>query len=62
MALRKILTEGNPSLKKTCRPYTEFGPRLWQLLDDMKETMTDANGVGVAAPPVGILSLALLVL
>ncbi|MBR4579504.1 MAG: peptide deformylase [Oscillospiraceae bacterium] len=62
MALRKILTEGNPSLKKTCRPYTEFGPRLWQLLDDMKETMTDANGVGLAAPQVGILRRACVVL
>lgn len=62
MALRKVLTEGNPSLKKVCRPYTEFGPRLWELLDDMKETMLSENGVGLAAPQVGILRRACVVL
>lgn len=62
MALRKILTEGNPSLRKVCRPYTEFGPRLGQLLDDLKETMLDDNGVGLAAPQVGILRRACVVL
>ncbi len=62
MALRTILTEGNPSLRKVCRPYTEFGPRLGQLLDDMKETMLEDNGVGLAAPQVGILRRACVVL
>ena len=39
MALRNILTEGNPSLYKVCRPYGEFNQRLAVLLDDMAETM-----------------------
>ena len=55
MALRNILTEENPALRKVCRPYTAFDERLHQLLDDMKETLLDANGVGLAAPQVGIL-------
>ena len=55
MAIRKILTEGNPALKKTCRPVTSFDERLAVLIDDMKETLAQANGVGLAAPQVGIL-------
>ena len=55
MALRKILTEENPALKKVCRPVTAFDDRLGILIDDMKETLRDANGVGLAAPQVGIL-------
>ncbi len=55
MALRMILTEGNPSLNKVSRPVSSFDDRLAVLLDDMKETMTHANGVGLAAPQVGIL-------
>ena len=55
MAIRKILTEGHPTLKKTSRPVTSFDKRLATLIDDMKETMTAANGVGLAAPQVGIL-------
>lgn len=51
MALRNILTEENPALRKVCRPYTAFDERLHQLLDDMKETLSQANGVGLAAPP-----------
>lgn len=62
MALRIILTEDHPSLRKVCRPYTEFSPRLHQLLDDMKETMLAENGVGLAAPQVGILRRACVVL
>lgn len=62
MALRNVLTDGNPSLRKVCRPYTEFGERLHQLLDDMKETMMKENGVGLAAPQVGILRRACIVL
>ena len=55
MALRKIVTQGDPCLHKVCRPVTEFNEHLWQLLDDMAETMTEANGVGLAAPQVGVL-------
>ena len=55
MALRKILTEPNPTLHKVCRPVTEFNRRLHTLLDDMADTLAEANGVGLAAPQVGIL-------
>ena len=55
MALRKILTQGDPALNKVCRPVEKFDERLHILLDDMKETLTQANGVGLAAPQVGIL-------
>ena len=55
MALRNILTEGNPSLYKKSRPVVKFDDRLHLLLDDMKETLLDAEGVGLAAPQVGIL-------
>lgn len=55
MAIRNIVTEGEPVLRKVCRPITEFNERLWTLLDDMTETMHKANGVGLAAPQVGIL-------
>ncbi len=62
MALRNVLTDDHPSLRKVCRPYSEFGPRLHQLLDDLKETMLEENGVGLAAPQVGILRRACVVL
>ena len=55
MAIRTILVEGNPTLKKTSRPVTSFDDRLATLIDDMKQTMVQANGVGLAAPQVGIL-------
>ena len=55
MALRKIVTVGDPILTKKCRPVTKFDDRLATLLDDMFETMHDANGVGLAGPQVGIL-------
>ncbi|MBO4211813.1 MAG: peptide deformylase [Oscillospiraceae bacterium] len=55
MALRNILTEGNPTLNKVCRPVTSFDAHLATLIDDMKETLTHANGVGLAAPQVGVL-------
>ena len=57
MALRNVLTDENPALRKVCRPYTEFNERLHQLLDDMRETMLEEDGVGLAAPQVGIRSL-----
>ncbi len=62
MALRNILTKEQPGLYKTCRPVTDFNPRLHQLLDDMRETLMEANGVGLAAPQVGVLRRAVLVL
>lgn len=55
MALRTILVEGNPTLNKVSRPVVKFDDRLHVLLDDMVETLRDANGVGLAAPQVGIL-------
>ena len=55
MALRNILTKEQPGLYKKCRPVTDFNPRLHQLLDDMRETLINANGVGLAAPQVGVL-------
>lgn len=55
MAIRNILNDKEPTLHKVCRPVTEFNERLWQLLDDMVETMHQADGVGLAAPQVGIL-------
>ena len=55
MGLRKILTDKDPALHKVCRPVEKFDGRLHRLLDDMKETLAEANGVGLAAPQVGIL-------
>ena len=55
MGLRKILTTEEPALHKVCRPVEKFDWRLRKLLDDMKETLAQANGVGLAAPQVGIL-------
>ena len=55
MGLRKILTDKEPALHKVCKPVTAFDSKLHKLLDDMAETMADANGVGLAAPQVGIL-------
>jgi len=61
MAIRNIVKEGDPILKKICRPVTEFNPRLWQMLDDMSETLAQAEGAGLAAPQVGVLRRAALV-
>lgn len=55
MALRKIVEIGEDCLTKVCRPVTDFNRRLHTLLDDMTETLTEANGAGLAAPQVGIL-------
>ena len=55
MALRTIVKQGDECLKKVCRPVTEFNDRLHTLLDDMKETLIDSGGVGLAAPQVGVL-------
>lgn len=55
MALRKILTDKDPVLRKKSRPVTGFDGRLHDLLDDLKETLEQAGGAGLAAPQVGIL-------
>ncbi len=55
MALRNIRIQGDPVLNKVCKEVTEMTPRLNDLIFDMIETMYDANGVGLAAPQVGIL-------
>ena len=62
MALRNIYTKEQPLLYKKCRPVKEFNGRLHQLLDDMAETLLQANGVGIAAPQVGVLRRAVLVI
>jgi len=55
MALRTILTDESPKLRKISREQVSFDERLHQLLDDMKETLDHANGAGLAAVQVGIL-------
>ncbi len=62
MAMRNIRTEGDSILLKKCRPVTDFNRRLHTLLDDMRETLLDADGVGLAAPQVGILRRVVLVM
>jgi peptide deformylase len=62
MALRNIVKEGDPCLTKHCRPVTDFNERLHCLLDDMADTLIDSDGVGLAAPQVGVLRRAVLVL
>ena len=61
MGMRKILTDEDPALHKVCRPVVKFDEKLHKLLDDMKETLAAANGVGLAAPQVGILRRLVLV-
>ena len=55
MALRTIRIQGDPVLTKVCKPITEMTPKIEELIGDMIETMYEANGVGLAAPQVGIL-------
>ena len=62
MAIRKVRTFSDESLHKVCRPYTDFGGRLHTLLDDMKETLVKEDGVGLAAPQVGVCRRACIVL
>ena len=62
MALRNIVKKGDECLSKRCRPVTDFNKRLHDLLDDMAETLIESGGVGLAAPQVGILRRAVLVL
>lgn len=62
MAFRTILTKEDSQLRKKSRPVTKFDARLHQLLDDMQETLLNADGVGLAAPQVGVLRQAVLVI
>lgn len=55
MAIRNIRVDGDEVLRKTCKPIEKMTPRLQTLIDDMFDTMYEANGVGLAAPQVGIL-------
>lgn len=55
MALREVRIQGDPVLEKVCRPVEKLTERLEVLIDDMLETMYDENGVGLAAPQVGVL-------
>ena len=55
MAILNIVKEGDETLRKHCRPVTEITPRIIRLLDDMRDTLADADGAGLAAPQVGIL-------
>ena len=61
MGLRRILTHREPALHMTCKPVVKFDDRLHKLLDDMRETLLDSGGVGLAAPQVGILRRVVLV-
>jgi peptide deformylase len=61
MAVRNILPAGDPLLKKKSREITDFGKRLHILLDDMRQTLIEANGLGLAAPQVGVLRRAVLI-
>lgn len=62
MALRKIVVQGEDCLNKICRPVTDFNSRLHTLMDDLVETLSDAGGAGLAAPQVGILRRACVVM
>lgn len=55
MAIRNLRTEGDPILRKISKEVKEITPKVHELIDDMLETMYEANGVGLAAPQVGVL-------
>ena len=61
MALRKILSDREPALHKVCKPVENFDSKLHRLLDDMRETLIESGGVGLAASQVGILRRVVLV-
>ena len=52
--IREIVQVGDPVLREKCKPVTRFDEELWKLLDDMKDTLKDAEGAGIAAPQVGV--------
>jgi len=55
MAIRQVRTKGDEILRKKCKPVSKIDKKLHELIDDMIETMYSVNGVGLAAPQVGIL-------
>lgn len=55
MALRMIIDDKQPILRKVCKEVKDFDEKLWELLDDMKETLNTKKGAGLAAPQVGVL-------
>ncbi len=61
MAIRNIRISTDEVLRKTCKPIREITPRLLTLLEDMADTMYEANGVGLAAPQVGVLKRAVVI-
>ena len=61
MAIRNIVQVGDDVLRKKCAPVESFDEKLAELLDDMKETLAQANGAGLAAPQVGVLRRAFVV-
>ena len=52
--IREIVQVGDPVLREKCKPVTRFDDELFRLLDDMKDTLKDAEGAGLAAPQVGV--------
>lgn len=62
MALRNILKIGEERLRKNSRPVTVFDDRLRLIIDDMRDTLLDSGGVGLAAPQVGVLRRIVLVM
>lgn len=61
MAIRQIIKEGDPNLRKICKPVENFDARLWQLLDDLRDTLHDVTGYGLASPQVNVLRRAVVV-
>lgn len=61
MAIRNIVNKREDILRKVCKPVEKFDQKLWTLLDDMAETLNKAQGVGLAAPQVGILRRAVII-
>lgn len=55
MAIRTIIEQGDEALAKRCHPVTNFDEKLWELVDDLRDTLEEAHGYGLAAPQVGIL-------
>lgn len=62
MSVREIVKEGDPVLGKVCHAVVNFDERLANLMDDLRDTLADSNGVGLAAPQIGILRRAVVVL
>lgn len=60
--IRTILTKGDPALEKVCHPVTKFDEKLAMLLEDMRDTLIESNGVGLAAPQIGIIRRVVLVI